>query len=336
MKYYAISVIKGHMNTLFFENNMSKEEKRQFNDLTDIVHLNEVLGFEKIHLGAGSDITSLCDEDQMEKINLYLMMKNKAFLIPEKTLQKTIYKQDNVMTFDYQTPEDLITSRISAQQSPDYVMHQLKKEKIAAEKKAFYVLSGNIHDVNFDNKTYLSIDFEFNPMSNDKFHIRQITEVGLSYINGDEITTEHYIVNEHRNLKSDSKKKLQDSFNFGTSKFIDSADVIGILEDALTKSGNVIFHDKSCDIRYFERNKISLDNHRIYDTQAVYKYNISPDGDASTNKRLKDFLEDNMISSKNTHNAGNDAHYTSMVFKAQIYNIMNQPKKLVKTHSIQP
>jgi hypothetical protein len=336
MKYYAINMIKGHMNEVFFKNNTSKEERRQFNDLINLVHLNEVLGFDKIHLGAGADIRNVFDEDQMEKVNLYLMMKNKAFLIPEKTLKKAIYKQDNIMTFEYQTPEDLITARIAAEQSPDYIMNQLKEEQIAAEKKALYAISGDVTGVDFDNKTYLSIDFEFNPMAVDKFHIRQIVEVGLSYIHGEDITTEHYIVNEHRDLKSDRKKKLQDSFNFGTSKFIDSADVIGILEDALTKSGNLVFHDKSCDIRYFERNKISLDNHRIYDTQAVYKYNISPDGESSNSKRLKDFLDDNMIDSKNTHNAGNDAHYTSMVFKAQVYEILNQPKKLVKTHSIQP
>ena len=336
MKYYAISMIKGHMNESFFKNNITKEERRQFNDLVDIVHLNDVLGFDKVHLGAGADIKILFDEDQLDKMNLYLMMKNKSFLIPEQILKKVIYKQDNIMTFDYETPDDLITARIAAQQSPDYVINQLKEEQIAAEKKALYAISGNINDVDFDRKTYLSIDFEFNPMSVDKFHIRQIVEVGLSYICGDEITTEHYIVNEHRETKSDRKKKLQDSFDFGTSKFINSADVIGILEDALTKSGNLIFHDKSGDIRYFERNKISLENHRIYDTQAIYKYNIAPDGETSNSKRLKDFLDDNMISSKNTHNAGNDSHYTSMVFKAQVHEILNQPNKLVKKQSIQP
>lgn len=47
----------------------------------NIVELNESLGFNKIHIGAGSDIRNLFDEDQIEKFNLYLMMKNKSFLI---------------------------------------------------------------------------------------------------------------------------------------------------------------------------------------------------------------------------------------------------------------
>jgi len=327
MKYYAMNMIKGHMQQIFFKNGTSKEEKSQFNDLTNLVKLNEALGFDKIHIGAGSDVRNVFDEDQIEKINLYLMMKNKQFLIPQETLKKALYKQDNVITFDYEKPEDFETARRIAQQSPAYVMQKLKEEKIAAEKRALLDTYGNIKDVDFDKKTYLAIDFEFNPMTVDKFHISQITEIGLSYINGKDIVTEHYVVNEHREKKSEAKKLLQDSFNFGITTFIDSAEVKGILENALTKSGNLVFHEQSCDVRYFEHNKLSLQNHRVYDTQEIYRQNLAPVGQEHTGKKLKTFLADNMIIAKNTHNAGNDAHYTAMLFKVQVKDILANERK---------
>lgn len=322
MKYYALNMIKGHMNEVFFKNKTSKEEKKHFNELISIVHLNEVLGFNKLHVGAGSDVRNLFDEDQIEKINLYLMMKNKAFQIPDKVLKKANYTQDNVMTFDYQSVEDITKARMVAMESPAYIIQKLKDAQEMAVKKALLSSYGDISDVDFDKKTYLAIDFEFNPTSKDKFHLSQITEIGLSYINGKNITTEHYIVTEHRETKSESKKLLQDSFNFGISQFISIQDVRAILENALTKSNILVFHEQSCDVRYFEHNKINLDNHKIYDTQMVYRKNLVPEGEADTGKKLKTFLDDNMIISKNRHNAGNDAHYTAMVFKAQVKNIL--------------
>jgi len=322
MKYYALNIIKGRMNQHFFKTDVSADEKKQFNQLMNIVELNESLGFNKIHIGAGSDIRNLFDEDQIEKFNLYLMMKNKSFLIPSSVLGKALYKDENVMTFDYSSPEDLTVARIAAQESPDYIAHKLIEEKKAAERRVLLDTYGDISDVDFDKKTYLAIDFEFNPMVQDKFNIRQITEIGLSYINGKTITTEHYIVNEHREAKSEARKLLQDSFNFGTSQFVDSSEVRGILEHALMKADNLIFHEQSCDVRYFEHNKISLKDHRVYDTQEVYRKNLVPDGEESTGKKLKTFLNDNMIISKNMHNAGNDAHYTAMVFKAQVKDIL--------------
>lgn len=334
MKYYALNMIKGHMNEVFFRNKTSKEEKKHFNELISIVHLNEVLGFNTIHIGAGSDIRNLFDEDQIEKINLYLIMKNKAFKIPDKVLKKANYTQNNVITFDYKSVEDITKARMVAMESPAYIVQKLKEEHEMAVKKALIASYGDVSDVDFDKKTYLAIDFEFNPTGKDKFHLNQITEIGLSYINGKSITTEHYIVTEHRETKSDSKKLLQDSFNFGVSQFISSQDVRAILESALTKSSILVFHEQSCDVRYFEHNKINLDNHKIYDTQMVYRNNLIPEGESDTGKKLKTFLDDNMIISKNRHNAGNDAHYTSMVFKAQVNNIVNNTKKLIKTQSI--
>lgn len=322
-----MGILKGHMQKSFFQNGLNKEDKSKFNDLTNIVKLNEALGFDKVHIGAGADIRNLFDGDQMEKINLYLMMKNKEYLIPETILKKALYKQDNVMTFDYEKPEDLTNARIAAQESPEYIMQKLKEEKLAAEKRALINTYGNVKDVDFDNKTYLAIDFEFNPMAFDKFHIRQITEIGLSYIRGKDIITEHYVVNEHRENKSEAKKQLQDSFNFGVTTFINSSDVMGILENALMKSENLVFHEQSCDVRYFEHNKLSLKNHRVYDTQEVYRQNLVPDGQEVTGKKLKTFLADNMIIAKNTHNAGNDAHYTAMLFKVQVKDILANERK---------
>lgn len=327
MKYYAMNIIKGRMNEVFFRNQTSKEEKSHFNELTSLVNLNEVLEFDKIHVGVGADIRNLFDEDQIEKINLYLMMKNKAFLIPEHTLNKAIYKQDNIMTFDYQSPDDLTKARIVAMEAPAYILNKIKEEQVSANKRALLNTYGDVSDVDFDKKPYLAIDFEFNPTGKDKFHISQIIEIGLSYINGKEITTEHYIVNEHRESKSEAKKLLQDSFNFGQSKFIDSADVRTLLEDALSKSNNLVFHEQSCDVRYFDRNNISLANHRVYDTQIIYRNNLIPDGEPDTGKKLKVFLADNMIVAKNMHNAGNDAHYTAMLFKSQVKDVQALDRK---------
>lgn len=327
MKYYALNIIKGRMNQHFFKHDVPKEDRGQFNRLMNIVELNDSLGFDKIHIGAGSDVRNLFDEDQIEKFNLYLMMKNKSFLIPSSVLGKALYKEENIMTFDYNSPEDLTTARIAAQESPDYLAHKMQEEQKSAEKRALLDTYGDVSDVDFDKRTYLAIDFEFNPMEQDKFNIRQITEIGLSYINGKTITTEHYIVNEHRETKSESRKLLQDSFNFGTSQFIDSIEVRGILEHALMKSGHLVFHEQSCDVRYFEHNNISLKNHRVYDTQEVYRKNLVPDGEEATGKKLKTFLNDNMIISKNMHNAGNDAHYTAMVFKAQVKDVLAIERK---------
>lgn len=321
MKYYALNMIKGHMNQVFFKNQIPKEEKKHFNELISIVHLNDVLGFNKIHVGAGADLRNLFDEEQIEKINLYLMMKNKAFLIPDKVLKQAHYKQDNIMTFDYESVEDITKARMAAMESPAYVVQKLKEAHEIAVKKALLSSYGDVSDVDFDKKTYLAIDFEFNPTGQDKFHLSHITEIGLSYINGKDITTEHYIVTEHREAKSESKKLLQDSFNFGVSQFISSQEVRAILENALTRSDTLVFHEQSCDVRYFEHNRINLDKHKIYDTQMVYRKNLIPEGEADTGKRLKTFLEDNMIVAKNMHNAGNDSHYTAMVFKSQVKDV---------------
>lgn len=321
MKYYAINVIKGNMNTVFFKT-LTEEERKPFNQFANLVHLNEVLGFNTIHIGGGSEVRNLFDEDQISKINLYLMMKDKRFVIPDKILEKALYTSDNIMTFDYNTPRDLDTCRKIVMSTPSHLIQKMRAEKTKASKRAVLDTYGDIKDVDFDKNIYLSIDFEFNPNVSDPFDLRNITEIGLSYINGKNITTEHYIVNEHREYKTETRKALQDSFNFGISQFISSADVRSILEESLTKTKHLVFHEQSCDVRHFEENNINLDKHRIYDTQEIYKRNLAPVGQESMGKKLKTFLNDNMIISKNMHNAGNDSHYTAMLFKAQVKDIL--------------
>lgn len=321
MKHYAISSIRGNMNLLLFKT-LTEEERKPFSQFTNIVHLNEVLGFNTIHIGGGSEVRNLFNEDQISKINLYLMMKDKRFVIPESILEKALYTSDNIMTFDYNTPRDLDTCRKIVMSTPSHLIQKMRAEKTKASKRAVLDSYGDIKDVDFDKNTYLSIDFEFNPNVSDKFDLKHITEIGLSYINGKNITTEHYIVNEHREYKTETRKALQDSFNFGSSKFISSADVRNILEEALTKTKNLVFHEQSCDVKHFEENNINLDKHRIYDTQEIYKCHLAPVGEEGMGKKLKTFLNDNMIISKNMHNAGNDSHYTAMLFKAQVKDIL--------------
>lgn len=321
MKYYAINSIKGNMNLLLFKT-LTKEERTPFSQFFNIVHLNEVLGFNTIHIGGGSDVRNLFDEDQISKINLYLMMKDKRFVIPDNILEKAIYKSNNIMTFDYNTPRDLDTCRKIVMSTPSHLIEKMRAEKTKASKRAVLDTYGDIKDVDFDKNTYLSIDFEFNPNVSDVFDLKHITEIGLSYINGKTITTEHYIVNEHRENKTDKRKTLQDSFNFGVSQFISSNDVRAILEDALTKVQHLVFHEQSCDVKHFEENNMNLDKHRIYDTQEIYKKHLAPVGQEAMGKKLKAFLDDNMIISKNMHNAGNDSHYTAMLFKSQVKEVL--------------
>lgn len=333
MKYYAINSIKGDMNILLFKT-LTNEERTPFNQFSSIVHLNEVLGFNTIHIGGGANVRNLFDEDQISKINLYLMMKDKRFVIPEKILEKAIYTIDNIMTFNYSTPRDLDTCRKIVMATPTHLIQKMRADKTKASKRAVLDTYGDIKDVDFDKNTYLSIDFEFNPNVSDVFDLKHITEMGLSYINGKNIITEHYIVSEHRENKTEKRKALQDSFNFGVSQFISSHDVRSILEDALTKTKHLVFHEQSCDVKHFEANNMNLDQHRIYDTQEIYKKHLAPVGTESIGKKLKTFLNDNMIISKNMHNAGNDAHYTSMLFKSQVKDILAIERR--KTYAPKP
>jgi hypothetical protein len=328
MNYYAFNIIKGNMNQIFLKKKLTKEEKEPFNQLTNLKTINDLLGFDKIHIGAGEEIRNLFDEDQLEKINLHLVVKNKDFLIPPHIISKALYKEENVLTFEYKNPEDLEKARIEAMKSPMYVINKLKEEAELSTKRAILNSYGDVLDVNLKGKTYLAIDFEFIPRGMNKFDIKNITEIGLSYINNGDIRTEHYIVEEHVSNKSEAKQLLQNSFNFGESTHISTADVRHVLETALSKSENLVFHEHSGDLRYFEYNKINLDQHRIYDTQIIYKNHLIPEGEpAEQGKTLKRLLNDNMIVSKNTHNAGNDSHYTAMLFKVQVNDVLALARK---------
>lgn len=335
MNYYVFGSIKGYMSTLLYEQGISKEDRSLFSSATVLHNLYENLGLKDIHIAAGIDVKPLVDEDQLEKINLYLMMKNKNFRIPESVIQKYQHKKDNVMSFAYTSEKDFVASMKEATNNPEYIIHKIQQKAAAEAKRKVVDVYGDIKDVDFSNKTYLAIDFEFIPNAIYKFSFNQITEIGLSYMDGDVIKTEHYIVNEHRERKSESKKQLQDSFNFGNSNFINTDDIIPILNDALCKSKNLVFHEHSCDIQYFEYNGLKLNNHRIYDTQMIHRNNFVAAGEPDHGKRLKDFLADNMITGRNMHNAGNDAHYTAMVFKSQVNEMLDHTKKSLKTQSLQ-
>ncbi|KAK0242647.1 hypothetical protein EDD85DRAFT_297073 [Armillaria nabsnona] len=179
---------------------------------------------------------------------------------------------------------------------------------------------------------WCAIDFEGWEMEH-----TMITEFGWSIIrweNGEEVADHgHLQIKEalgYRNGKYVADKRM--NYDFGESQVISKKELPEYIEEMiqdLAQYGPIflVFHDNSQDIRYLQQIKAPIDGYShilpdaipetgIYVVDTADLFGALLGEDSPGNKRgLEQMCHHLVVSTKNLHNAGNDAYYTLAALK---------------------
>ncbi|XP_031572321.1 uncharacterized protein YDR514C-like [Actinia tenebrosa] len=172
------------------------------------------------------------------------------------------------------------------------------------------------------NKEMKFLCFDLEVYDRDWNTMLEIGYVEFTLKEGDRPEYFHAVVNDKiRNRKGfDNKEK----FKFGTTVRMPLKDAGEELKRAIAGSDALVTHSGHNDERYLAENGIVIENKPLFDTQ-VLGLNLLPTGPKKpTTWSLKRILEETHILHDESilHNAGNDAHYTMMAFKALVKRAM--------------
>ncbi|KAJ1986600.1 hypothetical protein H4R33_003269 [Dimargaris cristalligena] len=174
------------------------------------------------------------------------------------------------------------------------------------------LLKNTLKMVDDGKHTILCLDIEAYEHDQNK-----LTEVGWCMYDPvtRQITTRHIIIKETIKLYNgrfvaDNKHR----FNFGKSQVMPRYEGLMELHAAVTKAYPIAFlgHDVASDIKFLKSEDMHL-HHSVprLDTKALYCAHTK---NPRNGRRLAILLEELGIEYSHLHNAGNDAHYTMLVF----------------------
>lgn len=325
MKYYSPAAIQSKLTNI-----TENEQERDFiNDILRTDNFYQRFNLKEILFTCGREIRHVIDENQVNKLNLFLTLKDKKYSLTDALLKRCEVKHQMVKSFPYNDHNDFSNAQILARDNDEYRAYKQEKQMEKDSRVEEVRKMGTVENKDLSKQLVVVIDFEFLPNVQDKFHLKQILEAGISIIRNGTIETYHYIVDENKDYKTKSGKTRQESFSFGTSEYIPYEQLRSVLNNTLALADVLVMHEHSTELAYFDRNKIAYDHLKIYDTQIMYRYNFKND-DEPDSKRLKDLLDDNMIIHKNLHNAGHDSHYTAMLFKKMVRELEKEEEKQLR------
>lgn len=167
---------------------------------------------------------------------------------------------------------------------------------------------------NYPNMKFISYDVEI--YDQDQKTILEIGYVKFTLKAGDNPEHHHAIVNEdlHNREGFDNKKK----FKFGATKHVPLEEAAAFLQRAIAGSDALVTHSGYHGDKYLADKDISVGEKIVFDTQTLALALLPSQNPNLICWSLKNILEEtgNSYDEKIIHNAGNDAHYTMMAFKA--------------------
>jgi len=325
MKYYSMASIKSPI----MKRLKTKLDKQVLSALTSVAFMYKNIELKDIYLSVGKEISNVFNEDQIEKINLFLTMKDKMFTISSDDMQKAEVAVDELYVHRYTDFNDLEKSKIEASKNEIYQLAKQQKKQEKYDKNIKQQIYGTLTDYSLLSKPMLALDFEFKHSQQDKYHFSNILEVGLSIVKNSLIETHHYIIEENKDFKqSESSRERQHSFAFGQSQYVSYHDLHTLLNVYFSATTALIVHDYSAEIAFLDRQGIGYEHLNIFDTQMLYRYNFKGNND-SDSKKLCHLLQDHRIVYKDLHNAGNDSQATAELFQSMCKKIIkNWPHAL--------
>lgn len=167
----------------------------------------------------------------------------------------------------------------------------------------------------FENKTILCLDIEVQPHKG-----CQMTEFGFVFLKNGVPEFKHYLIQEFKNLKLDSKScpNYQTKYLFGNSEYVTMYKAKRILEYYMKLTNIFVAHSAYSENHYLRNIGISVADHvdMVLDTQVFHK--------AITNEinpvSLENMLNHLNIEHKYLHNSGNDASYTFFALMKMLEN----------------
>ena len=207
--------------------------------------------------------------------------------------------------------------------SLDYIYRDFKSYHLDLQSVEYFKNSIKILKSNFKVLNKLSIDFykdniicfDIEALEEDQ---NKILEIGWATIKNKELKVEHYIVQEHLDLRNGKfVEDNKDNFLFGKSIILPQKEIVKILKKELDLSDIIIGQGIGNDFKYLSKinNEIKFQdyNNKVIDNGNNISRLINKNG-CSIKKACILFN----IEAKYLHNAGNDAFYNLKIIDSII------------------
>jgi hypothetical protein len=282
---------------------------------------------------SSKQIGSYIDEEDLEKICLLAKLKLngnfdtkilKGFEITEDYDLKKVNDYDSykeVIAEYYRDPVRIEKHRLQKEKENENKIHN----------QSFAVNADNC-DIDVTNKKVVAIDFEYdgNRLSYNGYSMKFCSECGISILENNEIKNYHYYITDGSH-KTGIARHLVDKFEFGTTQYVTSEELISILNKVFHDADYFLAHGMETEYTIVTKNNIDLHkgNMELLDTYRMFS-KLDEDK-VLKSYRLKDIMRTCNMNTENVHNAGNDAAYTLMTFMQMNYNkekVISEIKKL--------
>jgi hypothetical protein len=172
-----------------------------------------------------------------------------------------------------------------------------------------------------DKKDTKFLSFDLEVHDRDRSTILEIGYVKFTLKEGDKPEYFHAIVEENLHLVNLNVSDNRDEFKFGTSRRMTLKDAAKHLQSEVVDADALVVHAGGNEDKYLAENGITIAEKTMFDTQ-VLALNLLPSGPKCWG--LKKILQQMYINYDESilHNAGNDAHYTMLAFKALVKRAM--------------
>ncbi|KAK3728481.1 hypothetical protein QZH41_002337 [Actinostola sp. cb2023] len=168
------------------------------------------------------------------------------------------------------------------------------------------------------------VAFDLEVYDKDRQTILEVGSVKFTLKDDDKPEYFHAIIEENLHLVNSNVGDNRDNFKFGTSQRMSLKEAAALLQEKIASADVLVVHAGANDDKYLADNDIKTAEKTTFDTQ-ILALNLLP----TSNPRmiswgLKKILEELLISFDQDilHNAGNDAHYTTMAFKRLVKKAM--------------
>lgn len=302
MQLYRIFSIKDN-----FLKNCPPEKCKEIAPFFQLQNLFSSLEIKNIYINSNHINSILLDEEALQKIKL--LSKLKYNLSPDEQSLKTEALNFDPKKFTQYSVNgtEQVLSIIKEHMEQDHIKRLIKLRKEQQRESVIRkeLLKSKV-DVNFDynftNKKIVSIDFEYTNLD--------VYEIGVATYENDNITYNHYLIQENFvNKKTDPEKQFK--FKFGNTEIIPEIMISSIIENHLKDVNYLLAHGYSNDYLILKKYGLDLekeDKLKILDTVLYYQKHFDPQQGNALN--LKTMLKLFNIEANLLHNAGNDAAYT--------------------------
>ncbi len=203
---------------------------------------------------------------------------------------------------------------LARQVSAHYSFMKARQKKI----DNFYQLMSELHiakNAFANRKNIIAFDIERSKkillgadgkpiMGLDKKPARQISEIGISYIDDDKVVTEHYHING---------QPIKHPFLYGKTKFIHIHELGDIVKSRIDHADFFVGHNLRNDFSYLEHYGIKMKYKPVFDT-SIWSTYMEISNSNGVIDSLSTMAKKFGVHIKQPHNGGNDARYNLLLF----------------------